>query len=73
MTAVNRCEHILSGSQNSHGVSVDTIIYFAVFFFWEGEGGCENETADKTVEQCTVSPLHAEIALKLDLLPYQIL
>lgn len=33
MTAVNRSKHLLSGSRNSRGISVDTIIYLAAFFF----------------------------------------
>jgi len=68
MTAVNRCKHLLTGSRNSHVISVDIIIYIAGFL---GGGGGENETVDKTVQQCTVSLLRAEIALRVDLLPDQ--
>jgi len=39
MAAVNRFKHLLSGSRNSHGVSVDTIIYLALFWVEGGGGG----------------------------------
>jgi hypothetical protein len=47
-------------------VSVDTTYNLRCSLFL-GEGD-ENETADKPVQQCAVSLLHAEIARILDLL-----